>query len=179
MPFWLHFGSTLPPCWLHFGMIFRFVFWSNLRCVFFWFWCHSWPPQPSILMLSPRRRAIFPVFARSREVSKHIKTIPKLASKINQKSTQNQSKKQSKIISYFWLLFTPKMEPKWPQNGREKIGKNWPWAPWAAKGAPQDTEGTHGNPRTPKMEPKGPPEHSKWTPRDSPRDPQSPQHGAQ
>ena len=140
MPFWLHFGSSLPKNSVNFCIMFRIRFWTGFRSHLFRCWCHFRPSEHSILMLSCRRRAIFRVFAMPLKISKKIQNLSKIASKICQKCFKNQLKKQPKMTSDFASIFSSKMQPKWPQNGREKSEKIWLWASWAAKAAPKDPQ---------------------------------------
>ena len=87
MPFCLHFGSIWHPNWLHFGIIFRFSFWAYFRCVFFGKLQHFRSRKSSILVLSPRRRAIFRVFIKLQTNPKRTQHLSKMAPKINQKTS--------------------------------------------------------------------------------------------
>ena len=77
------------------------------------------------------------------------------------------------------LIFKRFLLPKWTkhdsQMGGKKLGKFHFGRLGRPRGAPRTPNATHWTPRTPKMEPKAPPEPSKW----SPSDPQSSQKGAQ
>ena len=98
----IDFGSIWPPFWLHFGMNCHVSFWICFQCVFFWLLRRLSSPQPSILALSPTRRAIVRVYAMSRQVPNKLQDMLKLNPKINQKSTSKPSTNQSKNASDVW-----------------------------------------------------------------------------
>jgi hypothetical protein len=72
---------------------------------------------------------------------------------MHQKSIE-KTKNKNIILS---SNFSSKMEPKWPQNGREKSEKIWLWASWAAKVAPKDPQSHPRDPHSPQNKAQGTP----------------------
>ena len=154
MPFWLHFGSLGPQCWFNLGMIFAFIFLSLFRCDFSAILVPFPTPQTSILVLSPARRAIFPVFAMSRKLSKNVEIYPKKATKMSPKSFKNRSKNQSKIDSDFESILASKFSQNEAKMGRTILGKFHLGPLWAANGRPRGAQVTPKAPKTPPKSPK-------------------------
>ena len=141
-------------------------------------------PRPSILVLSPRRRAIFVIFAVLRKVHNHdqksIQNWTKHGPKINEKST----KQSIKCPCPFWIetctqngtKMVPNGHPEFPGKSR-KPPLERPRNGTTPQVAPKTTQGPildpYWTPKVPLGSPKRRTQDPQSTPKAPPKDPQS------